>query len=781
MEGGFSRVAQVFVWKQGSAPDLAYARRVLSAVNPEAYAAASGPNPPLQFFSIAGPWPDEPWERAVEDMLSIPAQNGTAWTDTSRYELEGWQGTDSRTGDRLFVVTVYNRSGIAPRERFIGAGVRPPSNAPTTPYYPQYPAGGQSPAQPPSGYSPYRGVPPGSIYGQPYAYPYGYNQMPILTGAIPMPLGPGEAAQPAVPPDYTQYYVAFGERLAAALIDAFFMVLLQVGTIAGVLWVGANANSGPRDFGSWLNVYAPFICLGLLIFVGYHVIAWSLYGRTWGKALMGIRIVQADGTVPGFGYALIRMLGYFISAASLGWGFLLIALDPRRQGLHDKLAETYVVPDKPTAPPPLGLPGYRATQQSSATDAGVGYMLTPPPVSTSRAIPSPGEQTAANARTPIISERPPQRQIEVGGQSDRVGQAPANEGQEGALQGSAQEAGVAGTGQQTEPYVTPRLPNGPHGPVTGALIAREERERPEQASDAERARALFKDGIAELERGVRKGRDRGLMDVEPGAARIAAERFHEALELVPSAVAYRYFYAVALRYSEGFEVAIGEFSRVLELDPGHFEARQQMAFGPRWHDAFAYATWGNGNHVGTDSFPAEEISELLAQPRQPGTRLVLLRSGTNKVVAALSRTPRDSWAKLPTPDMPARVELVLSRTPSGPVVAFYLIVQDDPDNPFKGETFLNPHDPGLPSDDACQLGQHILEQLAQQDHTYLIFVDENDRLLLSRKLVFGAAAQVNIARILYEVQSLPPQLMDPVRFQQAAQWHMEHFPLEQVK
>src|SRR5207237_6251476 len=122
-------------------------------------------------------------------------------------------------------------------------------------------------------------------------------------------------------------------------------------------------------------------------------------------------------------------------------------------------------------------------------------------------------------------------------------------------------------------------------------VAREEREGPEHASDAERARSLFRDGVAELERGVRKGRDRGLMDVEPGAARVAAERFREALELVPSAVAYRYLHAVALRYSEGFEVAIGEFSRVLELDAGHFEARQQIAFGPRWHDAFAYPPW----------------------------------------------------------------------------------------------------------------------------------------------------------------------------------------------
>src|ERR1043165_4486642 len=106
MEGASSRIVRVFVWRQGAVPDLAYARRVLSAVNPEAYAAASGENPPLQLFSITESWPDEPWDRVLEDMLSVPAPNDTRWTDTNRYRLEGWQGTDSRTGGGLFVVRV---------------------------------------------------------------------------------------------------------------------------------------------------------------------------------------------------------------------------------------------------------------------------------------------------------------------------------------------------------------------------------------------------------------------------------------------------------------------------------------------------------------------------------------------------------------------------------------------------------------------------------------------------------------------------------------------------
>src|SRR5690349_13109024 len=120
------RLAQVFIWKQGAAPDLDYARQVLRVINPDAYKAISGDNPPLQLFSVMGEWPADPWERALLDMRAIPAPQGTMWTDTTRYDLGGWQGTDRRTGDRIFIVTAYRRATPA-AETFQGTNVSAPS------------------------------------------------------------------------------------------------------------------------------------------------------------------------------------------------------------------------------------------------------------------------------------------------------------------------------------------------------------------------------------------------------------------------------------------------------------------------------------------------------------------------------------------------------------------------------------------------------------------------------------------------------------------------------
>jgi hypothetical protein len=147
----------------------------------------------------------------------------------------------------------------------------------------------------------------------------------------------------------------------------------------------------------------------------------------------------------------------------------------------------------------------------------------------------------------------------------------------------------------------------------------------------------------------------------------------------------------------------------------------------------------------------------------------------------ISRIVRETWSLMPQPHMQAGMSVVLSRTSHGPILAFYLMLDDRVHAPYIGEAFLNPHEPGLQAEDACQLGQHMLEQLARQDHTHLIFVDEENRLLLSRRATFDTSTQVMLARTLYEVQTLPPQSMEPDRFRLAAQWHMQHFSLDQAR
>lgn len=770
------RLAQIFIWKQATAPDFDYARQVLSVVNPQAIRILTGEDPPLRLFSVFGPWPDDPWGRALLDMRAIPSVDGTQWTDTTQYDLAGWQGTDSVSGDHIFVVSAYRKTNAPNPATIQGAPAPAPSYKPATqslpsvpqiPYYPQHPTG-------PIGWPP-QAAP---------TVQFGQTSGPLNAGSLayyPLrsgPLGNIVLSQPEPTPEsYAPYYIGFPMRLFAGLIDLACLSLFQVSALLLYIWAVGDIKT--PDLGSWFGAYSGFICLGLGIFAVYHVAQWTIWGQTLGKSLMGIKVVDHSGKKPTFGRALLRLTGYFPSLLLGGiGGFLLIVFDPKRQGLHDKIAETYVIPEEAPANMPAGLPGYSNASPTSDAISNVSGLNTVPSLSLANitgpqqyevvqlATEQPASTPSAtpSARPKVDDDRSIFREIASLDESLRTVVVLPDLPD---LPGSDITEGLG---------TTPDLQG---GEATDALNEQALRQRGDRTSSMERARDLFRQGMELMEQGVRHG-ERGYR-IEPTMARKAATAFQEAAELVPNSVSYRYNYGVALRYCDGFEIAIREFRRVLELDPNHYEARQQVAYGQRWHDAFAYPPWVAPPPVEPGMLMPEALLSLLPANDQPITRLVLLREGHTKVVSVLSRTPRNSWATTLTDRLPTRIDIVLSRTPAGPIIAFYVILEDKKDDPYKGETFLNPHDPGSPAFDACQLGQNLMAQLARQDHTYVIFVDEENRLLLSRKLEFDPQTQVNINRCLYEVQTLPAQIMDPQRFQQAAEWHMEHFSLDQVK
>jgi len=75
----------------------------------------------------------------------------------------------------------------------------------------------------------------------------------------------------------------------------------------------------------------------------YFIFFWVLGGQTIGNFVTGVRVVKQNGQRLGFGTALLRAVGFFISLILFGLGFLWLIIDSRRQGWHDKLASTCVI------------------------------------------------------------------------------------------------------------------------------------------------------------------------------------------------------------------------------------------------------------------------------------------------------------------------------------------------------------------------------------------------------------------------------------------------------
>jgi uncharacterized RDD family membrane protein YckC len=87
---------------------------------------------------------------------------------------------------------------------------------------------------------------------------------------------------------------------------------------------------------------AATIAFSVVFPVAYPVGFWALSGQTPGKALLGLRVMRTDGRRMTLSTALLRYLGYWLSALPLFLGFAWILVDDQRRGWHDWIAGTYV-------------------------------------------------------------------------------------------------------------------------------------------------------------------------------------------------------------------------------------------------------------------------------------------------------------------------------------------------------------------------------------------------------------------------------------------------------
>lgn len=85
------------------------------------------------------------------------------------------------------------------------------------------------------------------------------------------------------------------------------------------------------------------------LFLGLiFILFWIVKSATPGKMVLGCSIVDARTLGKASNMQnIIRYFGYFVSLIPLGLGFIWIGFDSRKQGWHDKLANTVVIKGRP--------------------------------------------------------------------------------------------------------------------------------------------------------------------------------------------------------------------------------------------------------------------------------------------------------------------------------------------------------------------------------------------------------------------------------------------------
>jgi uncharacterized RDD family membrane protein YckC len=160
---------------------------------------------------------------------------------------------------------------------------------------------------------------------------------PVPTQAEPQ-APPQPVPQPQMPSLEPGRYGGFWARFIAVLIDS--IILLPIVFISSLI----------------IPIVGSVIAIG-----AYEIYFIGSTGQTPGKKFMKLRVLSDNWRKVDYGTAAIRWLSKGASTLICGLGYLLIAADSKKQGLHDKIAGTIVCSESGGAPWQGG--GYPATTQ----------------------------------------------------------------------------------------------------------------------------------------------------------------------------------------------------------------------------------------------------------------------------------------------------------------------------------------------------------------------------------------------------------------------------------
>ncbi|BCA78782.1 RDD family protein [Desulfuromonas sp. AOP6] len=135
----------------------------------------------------------------------------------------------------------------------------------------------------------------------------------------------------------------FWVRVVASVVDSILVTVVQM--VLGFI-LGLTAGLAGGDLSGEGNVMLGLTTglFGMVLAVAYYVFFTGYCGQTPGKMAVRIKVIRTDGANIGYGSALLReTIGKGISTILFGIGYLMVAFDSQKQGLHDKIASTYVI------------------------------------------------------------------------------------------------------------------------------------------------------------------------------------------------------------------------------------------------------------------------------------------------------------------------------------------------------------------------------------------------------------------------------------------------------
>jgi uncharacterized RDD family membrane protein YckC len=147
-------------------------------------------------------------------------------------------------------------------------------------------------------------------------------------------------ASPADLVTYQSHYAGAVSRFAAYAIDLAVSTAVFTLGLAAISY-GVQIVTGHEVSWNRSNAVVAVLFVGWqFLYFGY---SWAVSGRTFGMAMLGIRVVRADGTALEPRRGIVRALVFPLSFLLCGLGFLGILVQREHRALHDLIAGSAVI------------------------------------------------------------------------------------------------------------------------------------------------------------------------------------------------------------------------------------------------------------------------------------------------------------------------------------------------------------------------------------------------------------------------------------------------------
>ena len=139
-------------------------------------------------------------------------------------------------------------------------------------------------------------------------------------------------------------YAGLAARFYALLVDFLLLsaVFFPVTRIVKGVWL--MSPNDHRWAHGWM-AFDPICAVFLVIIVLYFIVLEGVVGATFGKRILGIRVIEANGGKPGLTKSLLRNVLRLVDALPVlnFLGVILILRSPERARFGDRVAGTRVV------------------------------------------------------------------------------------------------------------------------------------------------------------------------------------------------------------------------------------------------------------------------------------------------------------------------------------------------------------------------------------------------------------------------------------------------------